>query len=123
MMPNNLATSLRLFEDAADAETARVILAQGAMLLRGFALPFMPSLLQALEVIIAAAPLRHMLTPRGFRMSVAITNCGAAGWVTDLSGYRYEAIDPLSGERWPGMPACFAALAAEAAAQAGFSGF
>ena len=123
MMPNNPATSFNLFDDAADAEAGRVILAQDAMLLRGVALPVVPSLLQALDVIIAVAPFRHMVTPGGFRMSVAMTNCGAAGWVTDLNGYRYDAIDPLSGECWPGMPACFAELAAEAAAQAGCSGF
>ncbi|MGH8629503.1 MAG: DNA oxidative demethylase AlkB, partial [Burkholderiales bacterium] len=65
----------------------------------------------------------HMITPGGFRMSVAMTNCGLAGWVSDQSGYRYDRVDPLSGGPWPGMPACFAQLASGAAAEAGFAGF
>jgi alkylated DNA repair protein (DNA oxidative demethylase) len=64
-----------------------------------------------------------MVTPGGFRMSVAMTNCGDAGWVSDRSGYRYDAIDPDSGKRWPAMPPVFADLAARAAGRAGFDGF
>jgi alkylated DNA repair protein (DNA oxidative demethylase) len=64
-----------------------------------------------------------MVTRGGFAMSVAMTNCGRAGWVTDRRGYRYEAIDPESGQPWPAMPPTFAALAADAAAAAGFAGF
>lgn len=117
------AASLNLFEDSVDAASDRESLGPGAVVLRGFALPAMPSLLHALETVTAAAPFRHMVTPGGFRMSVAMTNCGAAGWVTDRSGYRYDAVDPLSGTPWPAMPACFAELATEAATQAGFNGF
>jgi len=73
--------------------------------------------------IVAAAPFRHMLTPGGFRMSVAMSNCGTAGWVTDQSGYRYQPNDPESGQPWPPMPAIFSRLAETAAAAAGFSGF
>ena len=114
---------MNLFDDSVDAGSDRESLGPGAVVLRGFALPAMPSLLQALEAVTAAAPFRHMITPGGFRMSVAMTNCGAAGWVTDRSGYRYDAVDPLSGARWPAMPACFDELATEAAAQAGFDSF
>jgi alkylated DNA repair protein (DNA oxidative demethylase) len=64
-----------------------------------------------------------MVTPGGFHMSVAMTNCGALGWVTDRSGYRYDPIDPESGKHWPPMPASFLRLAANAAAHAGFDGF
>ena len=64
-----------------------------------------------------------MVTPGGWTMSVAMTNCGQAGWVTDRTGYRYDAIDPMTGRPWPAMPRTFADLAAEAAATAGFSGF
>ena len=64
-----------------------------------------------------------MVTPGGHPMSVAMTNCGDAGWITDRSGYRYDAIDPESAEPWPAMPASFRALAADAAAEAGFDGF
>jgi alkylated DNA repair protein (DNA oxidative demethylase) len=64
-----------------------------------------------------------MLTPGGFRMSVAMTNCGALGWVTDRSGYRYDSVDPDSGRNWPAMPDSFLQLAQDAAAHAGFDGF
>jgi len=56
-------------------------------------------------------------------MSVAMTNCGALGWVTDRTGYRYDAIDPESGKPWPRIPDSFVRLAAGAAAQAGFERF
>jgi len=99
------------------------ILAPGAMLLRGFALPHEKPLLAALHDVLQAAPFRHMVTPGGHVMSVAMTNCGAAGWVTDRSGYRYDARDPDSRRPWPAMPAVFSDLAASAAAQAGFANF
>jgi alkylated DNA repair protein (DNA oxidative demethylase) len=91
--------------------------------LRGFATADEVVLLADLQEVIARAPLRHMVTPGGYRMSVAMTNCGSLGWVTDRSGYRYEAIDPESGKPWPRLPASFLRLAAGAAAQAGFDGF
>ena len=115
--------SRRLFADRVEASSAAESLAPGAMLLRGYALSAAPLLLQALQTVIAAAPYRHMVTPGGFRMSVAMSNCGTAGWVTDRSGYRYDACDPLSGKPWPDMPACFAGLATAAAAEAGFAAF
>ena len=95
----------------------------GAMLLRGFAAAEAPALAEAIESIAATAPFRHMETPGGFRMSVAMTNCGRAGWVTDRRGYRYDPIDPATGRPWPDMPALFAALAGRAAATCGFGGF
>jgi alkylated DNA repair protein (DNA oxidative demethylase) len=93
------------------------------ILLRGFALSSGDRVLAELQRIIAAAPLRRMVTPGGFPMSVAMTNCGTVGWVTDRSGYRYDPIDPASGKRWPRMPAIFLDLAMTASAQAGFEGF
>jgi DNA oxidative demethylase len=99
------------------------VISHGAAVLRGFALPSMPDLLLALEAVIAGAPLRHMITPGGFRMSVAMTNCGASGWVTDRRGYRYSGMDPLSGAPWPAMPRQFRSLAQAAADCAGFRGF
>jgi DNA oxidative demethylase len=98
-------------------------LGPGAVLLPSFATPDEVALLADLQEVIARAPLRHMITPGGYRMSVAMTNCGALGWLTDRTGYRYDAIDPQSGERWPRMPASFLRLAADAAAQAGFDRF
>ena len=112
-----------LFEDAKTAGTRRESLGRGAVVLRGFAIADEAALLAALAQVIAQAPLRHMVTPGGFRMSVAMTNCGARGWISDREGYRYEAIDPVSAAYWPPMPEVFSALATRAAAQAGFEDF
>lgn len=97
-------------------------LGDGAVLLRGFAANA-AALFAEVSAIVDAAPFRHMQTPGGFRMSVAMTNCGTAGWVTDRKGYRYDPIDPETGLPWPAMPAAFTDLAARAAAEAGFRGF
>jgi alkylated DNA repair protein (DNA oxidative demethylase) len=98
-------------------------LAPGAVLLRGQSLPLADAILAALGDVAAAAPFRHMVTPGGFAMSVAMTNCGAAGWVTDRTGYRYDSHDPESGRLWPGMPTIFLQLAVGAAAAAGYPDF
>ena len=108
-----------LFWDA----PSRLPLGDGAVLLGGFARPAEAALLRALAAVADAAPFRRMVTPGGHRMSVAMTNCGAVGWVTDRTGYRYDRTDPESGLPWPEMPGVFADLAAEAAARAGFAGF
>jgi DNA oxidative demethylase len=98
-------------------------LADGAIVLTAFALPVETQLLTALDGVVAGAPFRHLITPGGFRMSVAMTNCGTAGWVSDRTGYRYDAIDPDSGRRWPAMPPVFADLATRSAERVGFGGF
>lgn len=112
-----------LFEHLEPEPTLPEALAEGAVLLRGFAAAETPALLEALAEIQAASPFRNMVTPGGHRMSVAMTNCGAAGWVTDLTGYRYTGTDPLTGAPWLAMPAAFTALAARAAETGGFPGF
>ncbi len=99
------------------------MMAEGAVLLRGFAKPFEVDLLAEIAAAVAQAPFRHMVTPGGYRMSVAMTNCGSAGWVTDRSGYRYDANDPAAAKPWPAMPPSLRKLAGEAAAEAGFDGF
>ena len=98
-------------------------MAEGAVLLRGFARPSESELIAALRDIAGSAPFRHMVTPGGHSMSVAMSNCGNLGWVTDRSGYRYDANDPETGKPWPAMPASFRHLAGQAAAQAGFQDF
>lgn len=98
-------------------------LGPGAVVLYRFALTWEAELLSALENVAAQAPFRHMITPGGFTMSVAMTNCGALGWVSDRTGYRYDAIDPSSSRAWPPMPAAFLKLATGAAAQAGFNNY
>jgi len=112
-----------LFASLPDVRPAREAIAEGALLLRGFAKPLEDDLIVALREIVAQAPFRHMLTPGGHQMSVAMTNCGSNGWVTDRSGYRYDSADPESGKPWPPMPPSFRALAEQAAAEAGFDGF
>ena len=98
-------------------------MADGATLLRGFARPVQHDLLGTLDAITAQAPFRHMSTPGGHEMSVAMTNCGNLGWITDRRGYRYDGDDPVSGQAWPEMPPVFRELAGQAAAQGGFAGF
>src|SRR5690554_2960890 len=94
-----------------------------AFVLRGLALPFVDESLPVIDRVAQEAPFRHMVTPGGFTMSVALTNCGALGWTTDRRGYRYTTIDPDRGQPWPPMPVIFGRLASEAAAAAGFAGF
>ncbi|AKU96582.1 Alkylated DNA repair protein AlkB [Labilithrix luteola] len=100
-------------------------LGPGAVLLRRFAFSYDEerTLVAAIDTIVEAAPFRHMITPGGFRMSVAMTNAGALGWVTDLSGYRYTPRDPESDRPWPAIPSCLLRLASRAAKSGGFDGF
>ena len=105
------------------ATPSREPLADGAVLLRGFAAAPARDLLAAIDGIAATAPFRHMVTPGGHPMSVAMTNCGRFGWITDERGYRYAERDPITGRSWPPMPPPFAVLAARAAAAAGHPGF
>lgn len=109
-----------LFAPAPDAPRP---IAPGAVLLPGAALGDVPALLTAIRSVLARAPWRQMLTRGGFRMSVAMSNCGALGWVSDRRGYRYSPIDPDSGQPWPAMPAVLQDLATDRAARAGFVGF
>ena len=104
-------------------EPSREDLAEGAMLLRGFALPFEDRVLSALRSVVGQSPFRHMVTPGGYTMSVAMTNCGAVGWVTDRSGYRYDRLDPETGRPWPALPSAFLDLALAAAKEAGYPDF
>jgi alkylated DNA repair protein (DNA oxidative demethylase) len=98
-------------------------LEEGAVLLRGFATSEVPSLLEDVERVAKVAPFRHLVTPGGWTMSVAMTNCGRVGWVSDRTGYRYDPTDPDSGKPWPAMPAAFLDLAIRAAAEAGFPNY
>jgi alkylated DNA repair protein (DNA oxidative demethylase) len=112
-----------LFENVPDVRPSQEVIAEGAVLLRAIASPLVSELGAALHDIAVQAPFRHMVTPGGHRMSVAMTNCGRAGWVTDRSGYRYDAIDPTTHRPWPAMPDAFQRVATRAAAAGGFDAF
>lgn len=112
-----------LFDDVDAPEPTQEWLAAGAVLLRGFAREMDTALLQALDGVLLAAPLRHLVTPGGYTMSVAMSNCGPLGWVSDRRGYRYSTLDPVSGQPWPAMPQSWKAWAGRAAGEAGFDGF
>lgn len=115
--------SAELFGDTIDPAPRDEPLGEGALLLRGFALANEGALLDALNIILMQAPWRHMITPGGQRMSVAMTNAGELGWLSDRRGYRYEPSDPSTGQAWPAMPPAFLRLAAAAAERAGFRDF
>lgn len=108
---------MRLFDDS------EIPLGDGAVALREFALPEETGILAGIDDVIRDAPFRHMVTPGGFRMSVAMSNCGGLGWVSDRTGYRYTPIDPETALPWPAMPTAFLLLARTAAHRAGFPEF
>ena len=109
-----------LFENI-DEQNVRI--AEGATWLRAYALQNEMHILADLNLILSQSPLRHMVTPGGFSMSVAMTNCGDLGWVSDKKGYRYNALDPSTGGPWQAMPVSFMQLATQAAAVAGYINF
>jgi alkylated DNA repair protein (DNA oxidative demethylase) len=114
--------SLPLFANLAPTR-GREILAPGASVLRGFARNVADELLAEIQQVAAVSPFRHLITPGGKSMSVAMTNCGALGWYSDRRGYRYTTPDPQTGQRWPAMPNRFAQLAHAAARAAGFADY
>ncbi|WP_179950132.1 DNA oxidative demethylase AlkB [Bradyrhizobium sp.] len=112
-----------LFDHVAEAQPSREEIADGAVLLRGFVKPIESELIEAVRAIVAQSPFRRMTTPGGHLMSVAMTNCGERGWITDHTGYRYDPIDPRTSAPWPAMPPVLRDLALRAAEQGGFAGF
>jgi DNA oxidative demethylase len=111
--------SLELFPRTGERE----LIGRRAFVLHGFALPYADELLTAIRLVEQRAPFRHLVTPGGFTMSVAMTNCGRLGWTSDRQGYRYSENDPDTGLPWPAMPSAFAGLARDAATSAGFADF
>ena len=111
-----------LFDDAAPPPS-REPLEDGAVLLHAFATPDAPALVAEIARIAETAPFRHLVVPGGRTMSVAMTNCGRVGWVSDRTGYRYDPVDPSTGRPWPPMPAVFLDLARRAAAEGGFANY
>lgn len=118
-----MGSNLDLFGGDDAPQSASVALGRQSVVLRGYALSRVEDLLAGVDAVTARAPFRHLDTPGGYTMSVALTNCGALGWTSDARGYRYSRVDPLTGQPWPDMPAAFMELARAAAAEAGFPGF
>jgi alkylated DNA repair protein (DNA oxidative demethylase) len=112
-----------LFENLPDREALPQDLGSGITVLKGFALRDGAALVAALFAVAKKSPFRHMVTPGGYRMSVAMTNCGPFGWVSDNKGYRYDSFDPATKTRWPAMPEVFTQLAVESARRSDFSDF
>ena len=102
---------------------SREPLEEGALLLRGFADSASVQLIEEVRRIAQQAAFRHLVVPGGHTMSVAMTNCGRVGWVSDRSGYRYDPLDPDTGKPWPAIPPAFLDLAVRAAADAGFDNY
>lgn len=119
LIARGLNSTLDLFDEPGAGQAGRL----GLTYLPGFALPFEQALLADIRAVTAAAPFRHMLTPGGQRMSVAMTNCGEVGWVTDRKGYRYDRLDPETGRPWPPLPTSMTQIARRAAEEAGFGAF
>jgi len=113
------AITLPMFNEEPPAGTREAV-APGAWVLRGFALDVAERLLIGSKRIATASPFRHLVTPGGQSMSVAMTNCGNVGWFSDRRGYRYTEVDPETSRPWPAMPALFMQLASDAAREAGF---
>jgi alkylated DNA repair protein (DNA oxidative demethylase) len=109
--------------DQEPTSPGREPLEEGAVLLRGFASGDATRLLDEVARVAETAPFRHLITPGGYTMSVAMTNCGRVGWVSDRSGYRYDPMDPDTGAPWPAMPEAFRDLALRAAAEGGFDAY
>jgi DNA oxidative demethylase len=109
--------------DSDSLPRSREPLEEGAVLLRGFATVEAPLLVEEVARIAQAAAFRHLVTPGGYTMSVAMTNCGRLGWVSDRTGYRYDPADPETGALWPAMPDAFLDIAVRAAAEAGFANY
>ena len=112
--------AMDLFDNSPQANEP---LGPGAILLRGFASDDADTILSDLYGVVREAPFRQMITPGGWQMSVAMTNCGSLGWVTDRTGYRYDPVDPETGRLWPAMPEIYENLARRAAEAAGLAGF
>ena len=112
-----------MLPDLFSFERRRVELGPGAAILGGFACDQAEALLEQIAYLSSIAPFRHMQTPGGRRMSVAMLNAGALGWVSDASGYRYTTTDPQTGRTWPTIPPIFMELASRAAQALGFGQF
>ena len=109
-----------LFADVTEKPVWSEQLGPGSVLLHAFALHAIDAVYADVQQLIQKSTLRQMVTAGGYQMSVSTTNCGELGWVSDLKGYRYERLDPLTGHPWQAMPESLERLAKQAADAAGY---
>lgn len=121
--PSSGPTADLFAEGALQQPPGREQIGEQSYVLRGYALPWIERLLPELRRVLAQSPFRQMVTPGGFTMSAALSSCGALGWTTDRTGYRYTALDPNTQAPWPELPTTLRQLAMLAAADAGFDDF
>lgn len=104
-------------------ESEPLAIGTGAFCFKGAITADGSEVLRAVRHVIAQAPFRHLTTPGGRQMSVAMSNCGQLGWVSDHAGYRYQTTDPITGKAWPSMPRVLLTTAQQLASRAGFANF
>ncbi len=112
-----------MFDLFADEAPWQEPLADGAVILRRFACADAQALIAQISALAALSPFRQMVTPGGYTMSVAMTNCGDVGWTTNQHGYLYSPIDPLTTHPWPAMPDIYRGLSDAASKAAGYVDF
>jgi alkylated DNA repair protein (DNA oxidative demethylase) len=83
-----------------------VVLGPGALYVPGFLdRAAQEALVAELRACLKHAPLFQPRMPRtGKPFSVKMTNLGPLGWVSDVSGYRYQPLHPDTGRPWPDIP-------------------
>ena len=116
-----MPVSGQLFDNAGPDGSERI--GEGAVLFRTRIASKGGEIVETIREIAAISPFRHLITPGGHRMSVSMTSCGELGWMSDRTGYRYTVTDPRTGKPWPAMPKLFAALASDAAREAGYADY
>lgn len=101
----------------------KIVLADGAYYLKGFARDIADNLTEALQQLLAVHPPQKMMTPMGYQMSVLTVSLGDVGFVSSQAGYAYTNKNPHSQLGWPAIPPLFLDLAAHAASKAGYEDF
>ncbi len=94
------------------------IIAEGAVILREFAVKNAPDILKAVEQIVALAPFRAMYTQGGLKMSVTSTGCGDMDWFDEYAQHSTKSSPPL-----PSMPPLFIDFAKRVAKESGYEGY
>jgi alkylated DNA repair protein (DNA oxidative demethylase) len=97
----------------------KLVIAPGVVLWRGWLTPAeQAALLAEVMARLDQAPLYRPVMPgSGKAFSVEESNFGPLGWVSDRTGYRYQATHPATGQPWPDLPSSLPALWGSIASQ------